>query len=298
MKAKKSKSRQKPNMQLAADINGLSLTAHKFAAAAPKKNITLFCLPGGGLSKDYFNLAPNFSFAARMSALGYDVITMDHPGVGDNALPAEHPFYTPREAAGYLSKALAQWDIKTPIIGIGHSLGGMMIMLMQGLHSPFTRLGLFGSSAGGLDWGLSEEEKAYINKPDEFAREIEVMSLAKFGCATIPAGKGPSGESITFGGQTPELNERLRAAASEMNAAGAMMSMMRGSFRPEAEAIEVPLFFAFGDHDIGNPPQDVPKDFPSASSTKTIILKSTGHNHFAFSSIGKLCKAFDVWVCQ
>ena len=288
------------SVKLAANIDGIPLTAQKFEAAASRKNITLFCLPGGGLSKDYFDLAPNFSFAARMSALGYDVITMDHPGVGENLLPADHPFYTPREAAGYLAQALTHWDmqgeIQTPIIGIGHSLGGMMIMLMQGLHAPFTRLGLFGSSAGGLDWGLSDEEKAYINKPHAFARELEAMSLAKFGRATIPAGKGPSGESITFGGQTPELTQRLRAAASEMNAAGAMMSMMRGSFRPEANAIAVPLFFAFGDHDIGIPPKDVPKDFPSAPSTKTVILGATGHNHFAFSSIEELCEAFDGWV--
>lgn len=283
-------------MQLAADIDGIKLIASKFEAAEPKKNITLFCLPGGGLSKGYFDLAPNFSFAARMSALGYDVIIMDHPGIATNALPEDLPFYTPRDAATYLTQALEQWNLKTPIIGIGHSLGGMMIMLMQSLHAPFAGLGLFGSSAGGLDWGLSDEEKAYINKPEDFARDLEAMSLAKFGRAMIPAGNGPSGESITFGGETPELNRRLCDVACEMNAAGAMMSMMRGSFRPEAEAIDVPMLFAFGDHDIGIPPKDVPKAFINAPSTQTVILDKTGHNHFAFRSIEVLCTKLENWL--
>ena len=77
-----------------------------------------------------------------------------------------------------MAVALEHWNIQTPIIGIGHSLGGMMIMLMQGAHRPFKALALFGSSAGGLDWGLSDEEKTYINKPDAFARDLEKLSLA------------------------------------------------------------------------------------------------------------------------
>ncbi len=284
--------------ELTASFDSFTLRADLYRAKTTPKNITLFCLPGGGLSKDYFDLAPEFSFTDRMCALGYDVITMDHPGIASNPMPDSHIFYTPRDTAGYMAKALKQLDIQNPIIGIGHSLGGMMIMLMQGLHAPFKGLGLFGSSAGGLDWGLTEDEKAYINKPENFARDIEALSLAKFGRSMIPAGNGPSGESIVFGGETTELNQRLCDVACEMNAAGAMMSMMRGSFRKEAEAIDVPLFFAFGDHDIGIPPKDVPKAFINAPSTQTVILDTTGHNHFAFSSIEPLCKKLDTWITK
>ena len=284
--------------ELTAKLKGFTLRAASFKASSPAKNITLFCLPGGGLSKDYFDLAPEFSFAARMSALGYDVIAMDHPGIASNPIAETHPFYTPQDAAGYMVKALGQWDIQTPIIGVGHSLGGMMIMLMQGAHSPFKALALFGSSAGGLDWGLSDEEKTYINKPDAFARDLEKLSLAKFGGPISRHGRGPSGESIVFGGETPALTQSLRDAACEMNSAGAMMSMMRGSFRAEVEAIDVPLFFAFGDHDIGIPPKDAPKDYINAPSTELIILENTGHNHFAFSSIKTLCREFDRWVSR
>ena len=72
--------------------------------------------------------------------------------------------------------------------------------------------------------------------------------------------------------------------------------MTRGSFKTEVEAIDVPLFFAFGDHDIGIPPEDAPKDFINAPSAELVVLESTGHNHFAFSSIKTLYDKLDYWV--
>jgi len=281
---------------LTATIENVTLRADFFKASTPTKNMTFFCLPGGGLTKDYYDLAPGFSFTEAMSALGYDVILMDHPGVASNPLPDDHPFFTPRDAARYMAQALGLWDIQTPIIGIGHSLGGMMIMLMQSAGAPFKALGLFGSSAGGLDWGLSDVEKTYINKPEKFARDLEALSLAKFGGPISRHGRGPSGDSIVFGGETPALTQRLRDVACEMNSAGAMMSMMRGSFTSEVEAIDVPIFFAFGDHDIGIPSADVPKDFINTPKTELVVLENTGHNHFAFSSTKALYKKLDYWA--
>ena len=56
------------------------------------------------------------------------------------------------------------------------------------------------------------------------------------------------------------------------------------------------IFFACGDHDIGIPSEEVEKYYTNASNTKLIILKDTGHNHFAFDSIGFLCESFDYWA--
>lgn len=282
--------------RLTLTAEGIELTASLFKPQANDNNVTLFCLPGGGLTKDYFDLDEHYSFAARMTALGYSVITMDLPGIASNAFPGDYPYFTPRQAAGYLSKALRSWTKDKIIIGVGHSMGGMMAMLMQGHHSPFKALALFGSSAGGLDWGLSEDEKKYINDEESLKRDLKTLSLAKFGASFTRSSGGPSGESIVFGGETVELTSRLRDISCEMHAASAMMSMVRGSFRTEVEAINVPLFFAFGDHDIGIPVQDVPKDFVNAPSTELIILENTGHNHFAFKSIQALCEKLDYWA--
>jgi len=283
---------------LTVSVDGITFSATLYEAQKPAKNATLFCLPGGGASAVFFDLAPDFSFARRMTQRGYTVITMDHPGTATNPLPANHPFLTPRASADYIAKTIPQWVGTERVIGIGHSMGGMTTTLIQARSSLFSAMGLFGSSAGGLAWGLSDEEKTYIDKPDNFARDLEKLTLAKFGMTFTKIPSGPSGKSITFGGETPELTERLREISCELYAAGGMMSMTRGSFRQEVEAIDVPIFFAFGDHDIGIPPEDAPKDYINAPSTELVVLENTGHNHFAFRSIEVLCERLDKFVGQ
>jgi len=278
-------------------VDGIEFKGTFFAPENVYKICTLVCLPGGGASAEFFNLAENYSFAKRMTEKGYAVLTMDHPGTATNPLPNGHPFLRPQKAANYIAQALQHWLGDEDIIGIGHSMGGMTTTLIQAKYKPFKAIGLFGSSAGGLEWGLSEEEKAYIEKPEEFERDIENLTRNKFGSDFIDyPNQGPSGKSITFGGETPELTQRLRDITTTLYAAGGMMSMTRGSFRKEVEAIDVPIFFAFGDHDIGIPPEDAPKDYINASSTELVVLENTGHNHFAFSSIKTLCEKLDHWA--
>jgi pimeloyl-ACP methyl ester carboxylesterase len=264
-------------------------------------NTLLFCLPGGGASAEYFDLSPTHSFAQIMTKNGYDVLTMDHPGTATNPLPHDHPFLTPYQAVDLISRCYenftAQIDMnQTKAIGIGHSMGGMVITILQARHQVFQSIGLLGSSAGGLEWGLSKEEKPYIDNQPSFLDNLERLTLNKFKTAFPPSTGGPSGKSITFGGETPELTQRLKDISCALYAAGGMMSMTRGSFKREVDAIDIPIFFAFGDHDIGIPPQDAPKDYTGTSETNLMILNETGHNHFAFSSINTLCQKLHYWL--
>ena len=64
-------------------------------------------------------------------------------------------------------------DVKK--IGTGHSMGGMMITLINALM-PFDAICLIGSNAGGLDWGLQEEDMKYIEQPERLEKEIEVVN--------------------------------------------------------------------------------------------------------------------------
>ncbi len=282
---------------LPAKFDGLRFEALQFKASGNSQKPILFCLPGGGAARGFFDLAPDYSFANLMNDLGYDLITMDHPGTASNPLPENHPFLMPRQSAEYIAKALKHWTDERPVIGIGHSMGGMIATLVQARHSPFQKLALLGSSAGGLDWGLTEEELVYKNDQEAITRELETLTLAKFKAAfTKGVGGGPSGKSIVFGGETEALVQNLRDNTCELYAAGGMMSMLRGSFKTEVYAIDIPLFFAFGDHDIGIPPKDVPQDYINAPTTKLIILENTGHNHMAFSSIHHLCTEMDQWI--
>jgi pimeloyl-ACP methyl ester carboxylesterase len=287
------------------DGRPIALNARYFEPDDPANGSVFFCLPGGGVTKDLFDLGSyddvDFSFASHMTDLGHKLITVDHPGTGSNPLPSDHPFLMPRDAADYealaLNLFLKQTDLMdAQLIGVGHSMGGMMTILTQARHSPFDAICLFGSSAGGLDWGLDDHEKTYIGREKAIKTDIKELVLRKFKMAfTRPMG-GPSGKSITFGGSSEKLNERLREIGTELYAAGGMMGMIRGSMSSEVEAITCPIFFAFGDHDIGIPPKDAPKDFIYAKSTELLVLENTGHNSFAFPTIETLCKRLDHWA--
>ena len=289
----------------AADGPKLHLRANHFAPNSKPSGKLLFCLPGGGASCGYFDLGTagglDLSFASRMTDLGHHVITMDHVGTGTNPLPPSHPFLKPRQASDYLAAALDVMLMDNGLeqldrIGVGHSMGGMITTLIQARHKAFSGIALLGSSARGLDWGTTEEEKTYQDRPDELERDLEKLVLARYGTAFTEIPGGPSGKSITFGGFNEAATQLLRDNMAELYAAGGTTSMIRGSFSAEVAAIDVPIFFAFGDHDIGAPPEEVPQDYTGSSDIEFHILEECGHNSFAFPVIEELCQKLHQWT--
>ena len=270
-----------------------------------RNKIALVALPGGGVTREYFDLGKangfNHSFAQRMTGFGFHLITLDHPGTGSNGLDSNHSFLKPRDSARYIHDALVKFradpDIKDlTFVGVGHSMGGMTTTLIQGAFQPFAAICLFGSSAGGLDWGLSDHEKEYIDQTDKIDADIEKLTLAKFGMAFTPPSPGPSATSEIFAGATPEATALLSNVGAALYCAGGMMSMIRGSFRREVEAIKVPIFFAFGDRDIGIAPLTVPADYVNASDIRLVVLPETGHNSFAFPSLASATEKLAHWL--
>ena len=89
----------------------LEVVAPPPVAAAPP--VVLFCFPGGGMSRRYFDLtAPGYSFAEYASERGFVVILADHPGVGDSDAPDDGWTLTPETVA--LADCLQSADQKIP----------------------------------------------------------------------------------------------------------------------------------------------------------------------------------------
>jgi pimeloyl-ACP methyl ester carboxylesterase len=266
----------------------------------------LFCLAGGGANRRYFDLGDagdrDFSFAARLTAAGFAVAAADVPGVGDSSLPTVPGFLSPRAAAAALHAALAELRATAPgladlpVIGVGHSMGGMMIVLQQGAFGDFAGIALLGSNAGGLDWALADAERGYTGDEAAIERDLAALTAARFGDPFAAMRLTTAGAGTIFAGESPEATARLRTARDRLFNAGGMMSMIPGSFRTEAEAINVPLFLAFGDNDIGIPPHLVSRDFPAVPDVTLIILPGTGHNHFGFSTMARLCARLGHWA--
>jgi pimeloyl-ACP methyl ester carboxylesterase len=266
----------------------------------------LFCLAGGGANRRYFDLGDaddrDFSFAARMTGQGFAVTAADVPGVGDSILPETPGFFSPRDAAAALHQALVQLRTaqpalaNLPVVGVGHSMGGMLVVLQQGRFTDFAGIALLGSNAGGLDWALTDAERAYAGDEAAIERDLESLTTARFGDPFAAMRITTAGAGTIFAGESPAATARLRTARDRLFNAGGMMSMIPGSFQSEAQSVAVPLFLAFGENDIGIAPQLVSRDFPSVPDVTLLILPSTGHNHFGFSTMARLSARLGHWA--
>lgn len=283
----------------------LSLAADLHMPAAPPRSL-LWCVPGGGANRSYFDLArgeTGHSFARRMVAAGHAVIMVDNPGIGDSSVPPEPDRFSPRDAGDSHHHALvalrrlhpALADVRT--IAIGHSMGGMLVTLQHARNRSFSAIALLGSSASGLDWALTDEERIFIDDPDGLAAALPRLVAARFGGPFVRF-RAPDKELARqiFGGGDPAVAAALRATGDRMFGAGGVMSMVPGSFAAEAAAIDVPIFFAFGDRDIGVPAGEVPAAYPASRDITIYDLPETGHNHFGFSSVARLCTRLDDWI--
>ncbi len=282
------------------DLPGGGSVAIDLHSPAQPPRALFFCLAGGGANRRYFDLGDagdrEFSFAERMTAAGFAVAAADVPGVGDSVLPPGAGFFTPRAAAAALHAALAQLQPGVPVIGVGHSMGGMLIILQQGRFTDFAGVALLGSNAGGLDWALTEAERVYTGDEAGVERDLEALTRARFGDPFAAMRLTTAGAGTIFAGESPEATARLRTARDRLFNAGGMMSMIPGSFATEAGAVAVPLFLAFGDNDIGIPPNLVSRDFPRVADVTLLVLPGTGHNHFGFSTMAQLCARLGHWA--
>lgn len=282
-----------------------ALACDLFLPAGPPRAL-LWCVPGGGANRGYFDLAAGdtgHSFARRMAAAGYAVAAVDNPGIGDSGEPPDPEHFTPRDAGDSHHHSLTALRAERPelaalpVIAVGHSMGGMIVTLQQARNRSFVAMALLGSSASGLDWVLTEEERALAHAPDALEAALPRLAVSRFG-GMFPRFSAPDKALAAqiFGGGDPAVASALRATGDRMFAAGGVMSMVPGSFAGEAAAIDVPLFFAFGDRDIGVPPGEVPAAYPAAFDITISRLADTGHNHFGFASIAHLCARLDRWI--
>ncbi len=271
----------------------------------------IFCLPGGGNTKQLFELGEadgiSYSFADHLTALGHSVIAMDLPGTGENALPSSHPFLKPRQSAIYIGEAFRQFKeqadlTKAKSIACGHSLGGMMSILTQSHLKQHQRaishkaVLLIGSSAGGLEWGLSDAERPYLNDPDGLDANLENIVMSRYGAEFPFYPSGPRFGSKNFGGETEASNQLLHGVLCTLYAAGGTVSMVRGGFLKDAQELTEPVMMVFAENDLGVPPEEAMKDFKAVASMKLHIMAGASHNCFAFKSLLPMCAQVDAWL--
>lgn len=297
----------------------LRIAAEVFAPAElAQPPVVLVCLPGGGMSRRYYDLQSSdgdqsFSFARQMAGRGYLVVTLDHAGIGDSDKPADSYALTPERVMQANAQATAQVleQLRSgallpqfgPLpqlrsVGVGHSMGAMFTVLQQAGHAQHAAIAVLGFSSRGLPEYVSPRVKELAAESVAAVRAELVPLARRMFVSDYPEIKGsPTSNSIFAGAKAdPRGVEAIKAARAPLLPVPAFFSMVPGNIAPEAAEIRVPVFLGIGERDMVGDPHQVPTAFTRSPDVTLFIQPEAGHSHFLFASRHALYRRLDAWA--
>ena len=263
------------------ELAGHLVVADVFRPAAEfARPIAFCCLPGGGMSRRYWDLRPagdeTYSFAMRMANDGFPVISVDHIGTGDSALPVGAPTPLLRQVVAANDAAFRYLldDIchsrRLRAVGVGHSMGATLTIRQQAAHGTYDAVALLGFDTKGLPAYLPPEILAACADGLPNDDRLAELTLRMFGSA-YPA---------LSGARTNGARRTLDTAATVLLGAGGLLSMLPGNVAADAARLRVPVLVQHGERDsLMNGAQARAEHYRRTDSVTTQVFPDMGHNH-------------------
>lgn len=278
----------------------------------------LVCIPGGGMSRRFFDLTPadggdGFSFALQMTARGHLVLLVDTLGVGESDRPEDVYALTPdllvRANEQVVSAVLgglregtliAQLSAlpKLSSIGVGHSMGALLTVLQQAKFGTHAALAVLGFSTAGLPKFLIPEARSAM--PEALSQgDLVRLARAQFGAEPSAMKRGEAPGDLFAGAKAdPRGMAALKSALAPMLPAPAMLSMIPGNIAEACASIEVPIFIGVGELDLTGPAHAIPAAFLRSHDLTLQVLAQAGHSHFLFAARAQLFERLGRWAAD
>lgn len=259
----------------------------------------LCCFPGGGISARYFEL-DGADMAGYLAARGYHLVLVDHPGTGGSDVPEDPWSLRPEVVADVDAAAVravvADLGLTDPVlIGVGHSMGAMLVAYQQARHRLYDGVALLGHSGRGLPEVLTEEELAVAGEPGKASSGLVDLARARFGRPLVHSGSGVS--AMLTGPELPaRITSSLRAAEADLLVLCGLTSMIPGSHADVLAAVDVPVLLGIGEHDIVGPPRAAPAYLTGAADITLYVLSGAYHNSNAAPARTRLWDRLDAWA--
>ncbi len=304
-------------MNISVPVSLTSLTAEPLTMAAtlylpetlaPGAPV-LFCFPGGGYSRGYFDLCgpglEGYSQAKFHAGEGMIVVTMDPLAVGGSSLPGDDqlafppgdngarrftsavPFTLQSMAAGCdagvraVLAGLREGSL-TPergpaspgiVMGLGQSMGGHIVVMAQAQFGTFDAVAALGSSFTQTRLALRPGARRPLrNAPPErlLAAALQDSDLA----ATFHWPEEP--EALVTVDMSPALDAPWRSRAIPRCASDLLLP---GVLAREAGSVRVPVFLGYGEIDVTAEPLADVAMFRSSCDIRLSIIPGMAHMH-------------------
>jgi pimeloyl-ACP methyl ester carboxylesterase len=278
-------------------VVGCLFTPDNMDSTAPKSLVV--CLPGGTYSKSYYHFSldgfSGYSMAEDFTERGHLVLTLDHLGVGESTRPEDGHLLTravhadvhhevvrtivERLAEGIVSPNVPPLEGLT-VTGVGHSMGGMILVTQQGRHSSYDRIAALGwvnvpAAAPPLNLSPPDDAPHYVPANRVDTRPVFYME-------DVP-------EAVI------QADEK---AATVISIAVLRELLTPGVSLEEAGLIKVPVFIGFGERDMSLNPYLEPSAYSSSSDVTLYILEGSAHCHNFSSTRKRLWRRVCNWIDQ
>ncbi|MCW2497220.1 alpha/beta fold hydrolase [Jatrophihabitans sp.] len=288
----------------------------------------VFAYPGGGFGRRYFDLRlqglSGYSQAEHLTARGVALVACDHLGLGESS-PLPDPAHQTIEvladanaaAVPLIVAALGRLvpEVRLPaagsprFVGLGHSLGGCLLVAQQARHASFGALMILGSSGrhtafpaetgGGIvdvdfpsrgqdpllnppSRPFTRAEKRYTYYADDVPASLAEVDLDANAF-------NPGGSRLVRGSaEVPWGSPNRPACASTMCSPGVVAA--------EAARIDVPLFVGLGERDVVAEPLLELTAYPKVSDFTMVTVAGMSHIHNFAGSRAVLWDRIAGWI--
>jgi pimeloyl-ACP methyl ester carboxylesterase len=302
----------------------LALEVIPQAAGPDEPRAVLVCFPGGGMTRRYFDLpVPGYSFARYAADHGFLIVLADHPGTGDSDAPDDGWSLTPGAVASIeaaaVDRALAMLQAgdvdgiaplapTATVIGVAHSMGAHLL-IHQAALSPdpparlYAGLVLLGWAGHGLPEYLDPADLVLgeldATDPAAFARELVASARRRFNEPFPVMQRGGSRLLVNNAASLPDdVRQALLDVRAPLLAVCGHASMIPGTARRAAAAVDVPVFLGVGEHDIATSHHLIPNEFPASDDITLYVLPGAGHNQNVEPRREELWKRVTSWADQ
>ena len=248
----------------------------------------LFALHGGGYTRAYWNppfADPSYSFARYFTGRGKAVLAVDMLGMGASSRPQPESRLSRTKIAAAHATALAQvcarFAPSVSVTGIGHSMGGMMIVEQAAIHEGMDRVAVLG-------WAN------------------EAMLLGDTDVATLLAGVPAAGYLATSRERMrklfywPDVPGALiaadEAAGSTTPATLGRDALTPGIVHAAAARIAVPVLVVHSEIDTSPAPDKEPGYFSASPAVELQRLANAAHCQNFASTRLEHWRALDAWI--